>query len=1081
MRAWLLALGLVASALVVPARAAQAMPAPPPPANAAAAATIDPAEVDAIARAAVARFQLPGLALGVIEDGEVVFARGYGETVAGSGEAVDTATVFKIASNSKAMTASVLARLVQAGKLRWDDPVVKHLPGFAMHDPWVTQHMTVADLLVHNSGLPEGGGDLMLWPEPNGFTRDDIVHGLRYIVPAYGFRAGYAYDNLLYVVAGEVAAAVGGAPYETLVRREIFGPLGLERCVVGEFDRDALGNVAQPHWLSDAGNQPMREDPGTVPAIASAPAGGIRCSLDDMLAWARNWLAPTSAQLQWLGPEQRAAMWKARTPMPISGLKRRWDDTHFYAYAFGFRLADMDGEYTVSHTGTLGGMYSMMMLLPDRKSGFVFMTNGNGGTARTVLGEILVKLFTRPGDTRTVDDFADDLARPSPAAPAAAASAAPVVPDVATRIPVAASELAPWLGTWRDPWFGEVRICAAGDGVEWRSAKSPKMHGTVARIGGRYMVHWDDPGVDLDAWLDFAGEGDARSLRMAKLDPEGDFSSDYEDLAFERTGDCGETMADAGLVDIRALVPDLPQDIRYAGSDNFVGAPVDGYAAPRCLLKVDAAAALARVDATLREQGYRLQPFDCYRPARAVAHFVRWAGDLSDQRTKAAHYPALDKSALLGEYIAPVSGHSRGRTVDLTLLHCPPAGACAALDMGTPFDFFDPRANTDSPAVTPAQRANRQRLLAAMQAEGFRNYPMEWWHFTLQQPSPDVIENEVVHDVPIVAGDDNRPGVVAALMQRYDGNVPGASLLVLRDGEPVVRRGYGLSDLAQATEAGPATNYRLASVSKQFTAAAILLLAQDGRLSLDDPARRWLPTLPAAAGAITLRHLLTHTSGLVDYEDLMGDAWQGQIRDAGVLALLEKEDRLYFPPGSAYRYSNGAYALLALVVEKASGLAYPEFLERRIFAPLGMHDTLAYVAGGPEVPHRAWGYSATGGGWERTDQSTTSAVLGDGGIYSSIDDLARWDAALYDDRLLSDASRALAFSPHVQVTGEPYEASYGFGWRITGDTLWHSGETIGFRNVIVRWPERHLTVILLSNRNGPEPYRTALRIGALYR
>ena len=139
-----------------------------------------------------------------------------------------------------------------------------------------------------------------------------------------------------------------------------------------------------------------------------------------------------------------------------------------------------------------------------------------------------------------------------------------------------------------------------------------------------------------------------------------------------------------------------------------------------------------------------------------------------------------------------------------------------------------------------------------------------------------------------------------------------------------------------------------------------------------------------------------------------------------------------------------------------------------------------FVAGGHDVPHRDWGYSADGDGWQRTDQSTTSAVLGDGGIYSSIDDLARWDAALYDDRLLSDASRALAFAPHVEVTGEPYEAAYGFGWRITGDTVWHSGETIGFRNVIVRWPAERLTVVLLSNRNDPEPYRTALKIGALF-
>jgi CubicO group peptidase (beta-lactamase class C family) len=328
------------------------------------------------------------------------------------------------------------------------------------------------------------------------------------------------------------------------------------------------------------------------------------------------------------------------------------------------------------------------------------------------------------------------------------------------------------------------------------------------------------------------------------------------------------------------------------------------------------------------------------------------------------------------------------------------------------------------------------------------------------------------------------------LMQRYVGAVPGASLLVVRDGEALVQRGYGLSDLEAGIEAGPATNYRLASVTKQFTAAAILLLAQDRRLGIDDPVRKWLPSLPHATDAITLRQLLTHTSGLLDYEDLMAADYAGQIRDAGVLQLLEREDRTYFAPGSAYRYSNSGYALLALVVEKASGETFPRFLRQRIFEPLGMHDTLAYVGGGPEVPHRAYGYSevdggaadsgATGRPWVRTDQSSTSAVLGDGGIYSSIVDLARWDAALYDDRLLSDASRQLAFSPQVQVTGEPYEAGYGFGWRITGDTLWHSGETIGFRNVIVRWPGRHLTVVLLSNRNDPEPYRTALAIGQMF-
>src|SRR5690606_34647218 len=331
-------------------------------------------------------------------------------------------------------------------------------------------------------------------------------------------------------------------------------------------------------------------------------------------------------------------------------------------------------------------------------------------------------------------------------------------------------------------------------------------------------------------------------------------------------------------------------------------------------------------------------------PIVRAAHFSAWVAAPAAQRTRAAHYPNLDKRQRRGDYIAPLSVHSRGATVDLTLLQCDDRDAgCAPLDMGTGFDFFGAKANTDSPLASEAQRANRRQLREAMEAAGFRNYPMEWWHFTLQpEPTPDTY-----HDVPVTAPEQSgRQAVIDRLMRRYDGDVPGASLLVIKDGEAVVSRGYGRSDLEAQVESGPATDYRLASVSKQFTAAAILLLAQDGKLSIDDPVKRWLPSLPPVADAITLRHLLTHTSGLVDYEDLMGEDWPGQIHDAGVLALQERENRLYFPPGTGYRYSNGAYALLALIVERASGLAYPDFLRERIFQPLGMHDTLAYVEGG---------------------------------------------------------------------------------------------------------------------------------------
>ncbi len=319
---------------------------------------------------------------------------------------------------------------------------------------------------------------------------------------------------------------------------------------------------------------------------------------------------------------------------------------------------------------------------------------------------------------------------------------------------------------------------------------------------------------------------------------------------------------------------------------------------------------------------------------------------------------------------------------------------------------------------------------------------------------------------------------VDGLMHAYQGEVPGASVVVLRDGLPAVRRAYGFADLEHRVAATSATNYRLASMTKQFTAAAMLLLAEDGRLSIDDPARKWLPTLPDAAHAVTLRQLLTHTSGVIDYEEIMAPTMISQLRDADVLHLLESENRTYFSPGFGYRYSNSGYVLLALIAGRASGMDFASFLRERVFRPLQMQNTVAYEEGTSTVANRAYGYSAVDRSWTRTDQSQTSAVLGDGGIYSSVDDLAKWDAALYDSRLLRSESFRQAFTPATD-TDDP-AVRYGFGWRITGDTLWHSGETVGFRNVIVRYPAHQVTVIVLTNRDGPEPYPTALAIAKTF-
>ena len=493
---------------------------------------------DAAFDATVARYHLPGLALGVVEDGKIVYARAEGERLAGSGQRIDTQTIFKIASNSKAMTTALLARLVDQGKLKWDDPVTKYLPDFRMHDPWVTQSMQVRDLLIHNSGLPAGAGDLMLWPDPNLFTRADVIHGLRYLKPAYSFRSRYAYDNTLYIVAGEVAAKAGGAPYETLLKREVFVPLGLQRCRIGAWNRDEVGNVAQPHARNDGRNVPVRQDETEIPDVPMAAAGGVRCSLDDMLKWASVWLDPQHSGLvngrPWLSDAQRRALWAPQTIMPVSSLMREWDNSHMFAYGYGWRMTDVDGVWKVSHTGTLAGMYSALTLLPDKHVGFVIMINGDADDARTVLNQTLVKHYTAPQLGKTVSDYADAL---DALAAKAASSAKPAKVEPQHRL-ATRDDRAILPGRYRDPWLGDATICPDDGGLRFTALKSPKMTGLLHMAGTRAMVHWDDPTLDVDAWLDFATAKGTTTLKMSKLDPHGDFSSDYEDLAFTRIAAC---------------------------------------------------------------------------------------------------------------------------------------------------------------------------------------------------------------------------------------------------------------------------------------------------------------------------------------------------------------------------------------------------------------------------------------------------------------------------------------------------------------------------------------------------------------
>ena len=309
------------------------------------------------------------------------------------------------------------------------------------------------------------------------------------------------------------------------------------------------------------------------------------------------------------------------------------------------------------------------------------------------------------------------------------------------------------------------------------------------------------------------------------------------------------------------------------------------------------------------------------------------------------------------------------------------------------------------------------------------------------------------------------------LFSDYTGAIPGASALLVRDGAAIVATAFGLADLEQGIPATTATNYRLASVSKQFTAMAILLLIADGRLALDDPLARFFAPSPPHWRQITLQHLLTHTSGLLDYENLIPPDTAAQLRDQDVLELVRPSNCGYHAPGAAFRYSNTGYCLLALIVEQAADLPFATVLRERIFTPLGMASTIAYEARVSDIAHRAYGYSLHGQTWTRTDQSLTSATLGDGGIYSSITDLARWDAVLASGRLLPHSLLSRMFSPHAAT---PDRAAYGLGWYLRDAQIaYHTGETIGFRTAIVRRLDRWLTAIVLANRSEATPLALA--------
>ncbi|HJS47902.1 MAG TPA: serine hydrolase [Gemmatimonadales bacterium] len=498
--------------------AAQPRPAAPPPG------------FDALVEEVRRTFEIPGLAVAIVKDGQVVLARGYGIRRQGNGAPVDQATHFGIASNTKAFTALALGLLVEEGKVEWDAPVTRYLPEFQLWDPWVTRELTVRDLLVHRSGFSLGAGDLLWWP-PTTYDRPEIMRRLRFIKPATSFRSAYAYDNVLYLVAGQLIERMSGTSWEEFVTARLLRPVGMSGAsVLHSAASDTAGNVAGTHAKVDGRMVPVK------PFLSdnTNPAGGINAGAADMAHWliaqldsgrvgdGRLWSQRTAREL-W----EMVVPIRPGSPPPALAPAR----ANFNGYALGFFVRDWRGKKLVTHTGGLPGYISRVAMIPELKLGVAVLQNaeapGHDILAWTVLDHYLGARHDWLGAYAGLWRRADSVA-------IAARTEAAAARDSTTRPSL---PLARYAGTWRDDWYGDVAIAAEGDGLAIRFSRSPDLVGDLVHWQyDTFLVRWRDRTLRADAYISFALDEAGRAARatMKPASDEVDFSFDFQDLALRR-------------------------------------------------------------------------------------------------------------------------------------------------------------------------------------------------------------------------------------------------------------------------------------------------------------------------------------------------------------------------------------------------------------------------------------------------------------------------------------------------------------------------------------------------------------------
>ncbi len=497
-----------------------------------------PAGLDARIDAVIVERGVPGMAVAIVEQGKIVHAKGYGVRRLGSPEPVDADTIFPTGSTGKAITTAALAVLVDEKKIGWDDKVTDHLPGFQMYDPWVTREMTIRDLLVHRSGLGLGAGDLMFVPRSSR-SRADTVHALRHIKPATSFRSGYAYDNVLYMVAGQLIEAVTGQTWETFVRKRVLTPAGMRFSTTDETDHFATANRAWPHARMDGGfrgigtQQVLDERAGL--GRNGAPAGGLSSSASDMGRWLAIQLAHgvlpgegTDGRRLFSEDESRE-MWTPQVLVPINQYPEPVADAtpQFSAYALGWGIRDYRGVKIIEHGGAVFGVQTMVVLIPERQVGFSLQINSEDGE---ILYGMMFELLDHYLDAPKRDWVADFVAFKQ--ARQQKMLAASRVSDKRNAASRPSLSLAGYAGAYADPWYGPIDIRHENGRLRIDFKQTPNMVGTLEHWQyDTFRTVWDDRTIE-PAYVSFAldAQGKVDRITMKAASPLADFSYDYQDL-----------------------------------------------------------------------------------------------------------------------------------------------------------------------------------------------------------------------------------------------------------------------------------------------------------------------------------------------------------------------------------------------------------------------------------------------------------------------------------------------------------------------------------------------------------------------